>query len=457
MNTPLSEIAKRLTAMNSKEVVSDVPVRARGPADLSRAARVGLWSLAIGFGGFLLWAAVAPLDQGVPAPAMVTIDTKRKPVQHLQGGIVKEVLVHEGQEVKSGDVLVRMDDALVQSNYQSVRQRYLGLRAMQGRLEAEYGGSASVKFHPDLTAAAKDPLIAQQMQTQVQLMDSRRSSLRAELQATEESIRGQESMARTYEGMLVNRRQQLALLTEELNSTRSLVKEGYAPRNRQSELERQVADANNAIAELLGNTNRTMYAVAELKQRGILRQNEYRKEVESQLAEVTREVLGDEVKYRAVVEDLQRTEIRATVAGHVMSLAVQSPGSVVGAGQKLMDVVPENEALILEAHVAPHMVDHVHANLPVDIRFSSFANTPQLVVQGSVLSVSSDLITEPQTGVAYFLARVNVTPEGLTVLGKRQLQPGMQAEVVFKTGERTLLTYLLHPLTKRVAASLKEE
>ena len=388
---------------------------------------------------------------------MVTIDTKRKPVQHLQGGIVKEVLVREGQKVEPGDVLVRMDDALGQSNYQSVRQRYLGLRATQGRLEAEYSEAPGIKFHPDLTEAAKDPLIAQQMQTQVQLLDSRRSSLRAEMQATQEAIKGQESMARTYEGMLVNRRQQLALLTEELNNTRGLVKDGYVPRNRQFEQERQLADINNAIGELAGNISRTMYTVAELKQRTVQRQNDYRKEVESQLAEVTREVLGDEVRYRAVTEDLQRTEIRATVSGHVMSLAVQSPGSVVGAGQKIMDVVPENESLILEAHVAPHMVDHVHAGLPVDIRFSSFANTPQLVVQGTVLSVSSDLIVEPQTGVSYFLTRVKVTPEGLEVLGKRQMQPGMQAEVVFKTGERTLLTYLLHPLTKRVAASLKEE
>lgn len=427
------------------------------PADSGRVARVGLWALAIGFGGFLLWAGLAPLDEGVPGPGVVAIDTKRKPVQHQTGGLVKEVLVREGDQVQDGQVLVRLDDAVARSNFESVRQRYLGLRAMQGRLQAEQLGRSAISFHPDLEAAASDPLIQQQMQTQIQLFSSRRMALQSDLQSIEESIRGQEGLLRAYEGMQLNRRNQLALLTEELNNTRALVKEGYAPRNRQLELERMAAESNTALAELQGNSVRATHAVGELRQRMISRQKEYRKEVESQLADVTREVQSDEVRFRAVKEELGRTEIKAPVGGQVMALAVQASGSVVQPGQKLMDVVPENEALLLEARVAPHMIDRVHAGLPVDIRFSAFAHSPQLVVDGQVVSVSSDQITEPQTGVSYYLARVAVTPEGLKVLGKRQMQPGMPAEVVFKTGERSLLTYLLHPLTKRIAAAMKEE
>ena len=423
----------------------------------SRTARIGLWALGLGFGGFLLWAALAPLDEGVPGPGMVVIDTKRKPVQHLTGGIVKEVLVREGDVVKEGQVLLRLDDAVSRSNFEAVRQRYLGLRAMQGRLEAENKKLSTVRFHPDLVAASKDPLIQQQMTNQTQLFESRRAAMAADLQSLEESIKGQQGMLTAYQGILGNRRNQLALLTEELNNTRGLVKEGYAPRNRQLELERLVAEANNALADLQGNTLRGQHVIAELRQRMISRQKEYSKEVETQLADVAREVQGDEVKLRAVQDDLGRTEVKAPVAGQVMALTVQTPGSVVQPGQKLMDVVPENEALLLEAHVAPHLIDHVQTGLPVDIRFSAFANSPQLVVQGKVMSVSSDLIVEPQTNVSYYLARVNVTPEGLKSLGKRQMQPGMPAEVIFKTGERSLLTYLLHPLTKRMAASMKEE
>jgi len=427
------------------------------PASSSHAMRTGLWALAIGFGGFLLWAGLAPLDEGVPAPGVVAIDTKRKPVQHLTGGIVKEVLVREGEEVKAGQVLIRMDDAMSKSSFESVRQRYLGLRAMQGRLQAEQLGQVSIKFHPDLLAAGKDPLILQHMQTQQQLLDSRRMALRADIQASEASIQGQEGLVRSYVGMLSSRRGQLALLSEELENTRKLVNEGYAPRNRQLELERMVADSNTAQMELQGNSARATFAINELRQRIIARQNEYRKEVESQLADVTREAQSEEPKFRAVSDELARNEIKAPVSGQVMSLAVQTPGSVVQPGQKLLDVVPENEALLLEVHVAPQLIDKVHNELPVDIRFSAFAHSPQLVVRGKVVSVSSDLIVEPQTGASYYLARVAVTPEGLKSLGKHQMQPGMPTEVVFKTGERSLLTYLLHPLTKRVAAAMKEE
>ncbi len=122
-----------------------------------------------------------------------------------------------------------------------------------------------------------------------------------------------------------------------------------------------------------------------------------------------------------------------------------------------MDIVPEDEKLILEARVPPHVIDRVHGELPVDIRFNAFANSPQLVVNGVVSSVSGDLLTDPATNLSYYLARVAVTPEGLKKLGKRQMQPGMPAEVIFKTGERSMLTYVLHPLTKRLAASMTEE
>jgi membrane fusion protein, protease secretion system len=138
---------------------------------------------------------------------------------------------------------------------------------------------------------------------------------------------------------------------------------------------------------------------------------------------------------------------------------VQTVGGVIGPGQKLMDIVPDDEQLIVEAKVAPNLIDRVHAGLPVDMRFNSFANSPQLVVQGKVLSVSRDLLSEQvgQTMQQYYLSRVTVTPEGHKELGKRVLQAGMPVEVVFKTGERSMLTYLLHPLTKRIAASMKEE
>lgn len=429
------------------------------PADTGRAARVGLWALGLGFGGFLLWAAFAPLDEGVPAQGTVMVDTKRKTVQHLSGGIIQRVLVREGELVHEGQVLIELDAATARANYESVRQRYLGLRAMQGRLVAEQTEASAVTFHPDLLEAASDPLIQVQMDTQRQLFQSRRAALRAAVQGVEESIRGQEALLQTYENMLGPRRSQLALLQEELGHTRGLVADGYAPRNRQLELERQVAEANAAIAELTGNTLRARRAIAELRQQIAARRQEYRKEVETELGNVLREVQSDAEKLIAVRADLERTEIRSPASGQAIGLAVQTVGGVIQPGQKLMDIVPEGEPLLLEARIDPHLIDKVHSGLKTDVRFNAFAHSPQLVVEGEIVSVSSDLLTEQLGGmqVSYYLARVKLTPEGMQVLGPRRMQPGMPVEVIIKTGERSMLTYLLNPLTKRLAASMKEE
>lgn len=435
-----------------------VPIAQAGD-DARRAGRVGLWALALGLGGFMLWAAFAPLDEGVPSQGMVAIDTKRKAVQHLTGGIVKEVLVREGQRVKDGQLLLRLDDVAARANYETIRQHYLSLRATQGRLQAEQAGLDRIQFHPDLRSAVTDPQIQSQVSTQEQLFQSRRAALRAELQAFQESIEGQQGLLLAYKSMLTSRHSQLALLEEELTKTRELVRDGYAPRNRQLELERMVADANASMSELMGNMTRGQRTVGELRQRVIAKQQDYRKEVESQLTEVTREVQSDEGRFRALADDLARIDIKSPAEGQVVGLAVQTVGGVIQAGQKLMDIVPDNELLLIETKVAPHLIDRVHAGLPVDIRFNAFANSPQLVVDGKVVSISSDLLTE-QNGTQYsqyYLSRVTVTPDGLKRLGKREMQPGMPVEVVLKTGERSLLAYLMHPLARRLAAAMKEE
>ena len=428
----------------------------QAPADTGRSARIGLWALAIGFGGFLLWAAFAPLDEGVPSQGIVAIDTKKKMVQHLTGGLIKEVLVREGDHVKEGQLLIRLDEAVARANFEASRQRYIGLRAMEGRLQAEQRDLPKITFHPDVLEAARDPQIQQVVFTQEQLFQSRKAAQRAEIQSIQESILGQEGMIAAYDGMRMNRTNQQSLLNEELTNTRGLVAEGYVPRNRQLELERNASEINSSLAELQGNTIRAKRAVGELRQRLILRQQEVRKEIETQLADVSREVPGDAEKYRATRDDLNRIEIKSPATGQVVALAFQSVGAVIAPGQKLMDIVPEDQSLLIEARVAPHLIDKVRAGLPVDVRFSGFSNTPQLVVEGKVASVSGDLLVEPN-GAGYYLARIGVTPEGRKILGKRQLQPGMPVEVVFITGERSMLTYLIHPLTKRLAASMKEE
>lgn len=425
------------------------------PSDTRAPARLGLWVLGLCLGGFLFWAGLAPLAEGVATPAMVTLDTKRKAVQHPQGGIISAVLVKEGQFVNKGAPLLRLDDAALQANFESVRQRYWTSRAMEGRLIAEQTGALKISFHPDLLGK-DDPLIKQTINDQQQLFQSRRQAKAAEMQAIEESIRGQLASMQGYEGMLKNRNAQQAYLEEDLKGLSDMVEEGYAPRSKLLEMERIANGLMGAIAELQGNILRSRAAIAEMKMRAIQRTLELRVEVDSQLIDVRREVQADAEKYAAVSEQVGRSVIRAPVEGQVVGLAVQTVGGVIGSGQKLMDIVPENETLLLEARIPPNLIDRVRSGLETDVRFSSFAHSPSLVVQGKVESVSSDLITEPQQ-LPYYLARISVTAEGMRQLGSRQLQAGMPAEVVIKSGERTVLTYLLHPLLKRMAASMKEE
>ncbi|MBF7731668.1 HlyD family type I secretion periplasmic adaptor subunit [Pseudomonas sp. N040] len=420
--------------------------------------RLGLWAIALGFGGFLLWATFAPLDEGVPTSGIVSVDTKRKTIQHLQGGLIREVLVREGQLVEPGQILIRLDDGIARANYESVRQHYLGLRAKESRLLAEQQGLDEIIFHPSLVeAAASDPLIRQHTFAQIQLLRSRRASLAANLKAIEESINGQESVVRSYRSAIDSRQSQIALLERELKGVRNLVKDGYAPLNHQMELERSVGEIAAASAELQADLAQAQGMILELRQREQGLRSDYSQDVDAQLTDVLLDVQAEAERFKAVSEELARTQIRTPVGGHVVGLSVQTVGGVVQAGERLMDVVPQDEALVLETRVPPNLIDRIHLGAPVDVRFSSFAHSPQLVVEGVVHSISADILTDPASNLSYYLARVTLSKSGMRKLGQRQLQPGMPVEVVIKTGERTLLTYLLHPLTKRLSASMTEE
>lgn len=426
--------------------------------DTRRPMRIGLWVLGLGFGGFMLWAALAPLDEGVPTQGTVSIDTKRKSVQHLTGGLVSEILVREGEMVAEGQVLARLDMATSRATFESEHQRYMGLLAAENRLLAEQAGATKITFDPEVLAS-KDPMVQEQVATQRSLFAARRAALEAEFRSYEQSIQGQEAMVISYLGQLDSAAVRLASLKEELAGIRDLVAEGYAPRNRQLDLERQVVATEGAMKELNGNLARTRSTIAELRQRTTQRQQEYYKEGNAQLAQIRMDLQPGREKYKAASDILSRTDLRAPVAGQVVGLTVQTVGAVIQPGQKLMDIVPSNETLLLETRIPPHLIDRVTPGQLTDIRFNAFAHSPSLVVEGKLDSVSSDLIVEsgPAGSVSYYLARISVTPEGLRTLGNRRMQPGMPAEVIIKTGERSMLKYLLYPLVKRISASMKEE
>jgi len=444
--------------MPQKQAPSTMDCAPELSVDTGRPMRTGYRVLGFGLGLFLVWAAFAPLDEGVPAPGTVMLDTKRKAVQHQQGGIVSEVLVGEGQMVQEGDTLIRLDAANMRANFESVKQNYMAFRAQEGRLLAEQLDQSDINFHPDLISAADDPFVKQHMDNQLSLFHARRSGRKAEINAINESILGQQAILQSLRDVLPYRQEQLQLLFTELQGIKDLVSEGYAPRNRQSELERQHAEISANLADLHGNIARNTNTVAELRLRAVQRQQEFRQEVGSQLAEVRRQVEADGERLRAVSAELARTEIKAPTTGQVVGLNIQTVGGVVQPYQTLMDIVPENEVLLLEVNVPPHLIDRISLDDVVDVRFNNFSHSPQLVVEGKLVSISQDLLSDPRGQIPpYYLARVVLTKTGMEQLSSRVMQPGMPAEVLIKTGRRSLLTYLLHPLVKRIASSLTEE
>lgn len=366
--------------------------------DTRRHILLGVVFLLVGFGGFLIWAAFAPLDEGVPCSGVVSIATKSKVIEHLHGGKIAAIYVNEGQMVQKGDVLITLDSLATKARYDEVHQRYIGVRAAESRLLAEQQGAVRVVFHPDVANDPDQQLARQHMLTQSRLFASRQTTLR--------------------------------LLQERLNGVKQMVREGYAPRNQQRDLEIRIA--------------------------------QHKGETETQLSRIQREVGADAEKVKVLAEELRDTVIKAPVSGQVIDLKVHTVGSVIQPGQKLMEIVPAAERLLIEAKIPPHLIDRIHSGLIADVRFASFANSPQLVVDGEVSSVSKDLLTQSRMnpaypGASYYLALVSITPDGIKKLGGRKLQPGMPVQVVIKTGERSLLTYLIHPFIKRMSAALKEE
>ncbi len=437
--------------------ITDVDAREL-KTDTTPVIRLGFWVLIVGFGLFLAWAALAPLDEGVVAPATVSIETRRKVVQHMSGGVVKSVAVKEGTEVKLGDVLAVLDDATIRASVEGIRQNYLAQRAMESRLLAEASGARSITFHPDL-AGTKDLVAQQHIAVQQQLFASRRAAQDAEIAAARQAVLGLEGQIAGLRQTLASRRTQASLQAQQLASVSSLASDGFAPKNQALQLEQAQADLNAGIAEVQINIQRAQSGIAETNLRIAQRQQEYAKEVSTPLADVRREVQANQERLAAISAELERMQVRAPVGGQVIGLAVNGPGAVVTPGMRLLDIVPTGESLLLDARIPPAVIDRIKIGDPVEVRFSAFANAPQLVVHGKLVSLSRDAVTEqtPMGTVSFFLGRVELTPEGMKAMGSRELHAGMVAEVLVKTGERSLLTYMLHPLTKRLAAAMTEE
>lgn len=436
---------------------ADAPLAECPDTDYGSTVRAGLWILALGFGGFLAWAALAPLDEGVPTQGVVAVESKRKRVDHLYGGIVERILVRDGQAVREGEELVELNEVQSKAALNATLSQWRIAAATAARLRAEREGLAAIAYPPELAKMIDDPEAAAAMRAQSELFRSRRSALAGELAIIAESVRGLELQLASLEQLVGGRAKQVSLFQEQLASFRRLNTDGFVSRNHLLDLERQLSEVQSRQSEDLANIAGVNARLAEFRMRRAQRELEYRREVEAQLAEVQKDVAVGGERLSAVRDAHRRLMLRAPVAGTVVDLAFHTVGGVVKPGDRILDIVPSGDELIVEAQVAPQYIDRVRAGLAADVHFDAYSSRLQRpVLAGEVKTVSADALVDARSGGAYYAMRVAVAGEELRKLQELQLQPGMQVTVMVKTGERSFLAYLARPLLRRFTSALTE-
>lgn len=445
--------------MQIAEVISHDVAPLTVDTDPRAYSRLGWLIVALGFGGFVLWASLAPLDKGVPLSGTVAKEGNRKTVQNLAGGTVQAILAKDGDAVKAGQVLVRMNNVQAGAQAESARTQYFTARAMEARLLAERDGSGRMTMPASLNAFQQDPRVVANFALQEQLLSSRRGALESELSAYDENIAGLKLQSQGISESRDNKKIQLEILKEQLSGMRDLAKDGFVARNRLLDLERTYAQINGSISEDIGNIGRSQRQILELKLRRAQRTQDYQKEVRGQLSDVQREAEALVSRLSGLDFELAAVDVKAPVDGVVVGLNVFTIGGVVPAGARLLDIVPTGDALVVEGQLAVNLVDKVHNGLPVDLIFSAFNTNTTPHIPGVVTQVSADRSVDEKTGAPYYKVRARVTPEGKKLIAKLKLdvQPGMPVEIFVKTGERTMMNYLLKPVFDRAKSSMSEE
>jgi len=418
---------------------------------------IGFLGLILSFGVFMAWAFLAPLGEAVVAHGEVTVVSNKKTVQHQYGGTIKEILVADGARVKKGQILVRLDDAQPKANLTTIRSDYFLALVQEARLLAERSRTGAIVFPEEITSLGHLPEIANLIKTQQGLFNARRGSLENEITILKGNIGAMEEYISRIEELQGSRLRQMELLTGEMNSLREIVEQGYYPRTRIIEMERMWADLSGRRSEDLGNIARTKNAISEYKLTIVRREQEFLKEVEALLGDVQKKSSAIKDQYAATLDVLEKTEIKAPEDGFVVGLIMHTTGGVVASGQRIMDIVPVDVELIVEAKLMTADRDRVHDGLKVDLMFTAFDAKRTPVIEGEVIMVSADRLIDETTRTPHYLCKIRLTEKGIRQLGDRQLQPGMPVQVTVRVNhQRTLMDYLIKPLFDRIAVTFKE-
>lgn len=443
----------------ASEVISHIVEPVEVDTDSSRFSRIGWLLVLLGFGGFVLWALFAPLDKGVPMSGTVAAQSNRQAVQHLTGGTVQQLLVRDGDQVKEGQVVARMNPVTATSAVQLTEVQYLSALANVARLAAERDNVKTIKFPAEIEQRRGEPAVADLISMQNGLLLSRQNALQSQLSGVDENIAGLKMQIQGLQESRDSKKEQMTLLKEQLDGMRDLAKEGYVARNRLLELERTYAQLSGAVSEDIGNIGRSQRQVLELTLRRTQAMQDNQKEVRTHMNDMQREADAQRARLTAEQFQLSNIDVKAPVAGTVVGLAVFTNGGVIPSGFKLMDIVPEGDPLVAEGQLPVNLVDKVYPGLKVELIFSAFNANKTPHIEGEVVLVAADRQVDERTGMPYYVVKVKVTSKGQQMMAEHKMdaRPGMPVELFVKTGERTMMNYLFRPILDRMPAALGGE
>lgn len=411
----------------------------------------GFVIIAIMFGGFGVWSAMAELARGIRAPGQVVIQTERQQIDHLEGGIVQEVLVKEDEQVVKGQPLVRLDVTQARSQIEQAAALYDQSMALEARLVAELANAETITFPQSLRERANhEPRIREMLHNETELFKARRNELAGTVSIYEQRVDQLKRQIVGFEAQLTSTKEQSVLIKDELDGLRTLLEKGYVPMTRVRALERVAAQLEGQQGELQAKIAAAEVQIGEARMQIEQQTKAFNRDLLDQLQQIRTKITQLEAQMSAARDRIERGIVRAPHAGTVMGLKVHTIGASVGSGETLMYVVPDDETLVIDTLIEPKDIEYVHVGMPVDVRVS-FGGGGKMgkrapLLHGEVTRVSPDVMQAPD-GRSFYTARLTVGPEEWDKLGDHKVMPGMQADILFKAGSRTLLDYIVRPIS----------
>lgn len=430
------------------------------PTDPAPYVRAGVLILVLAFGGLGGWSAIAPLASAVVATGQVKVEARRKVIQHLEGGIVVEILVTDGDAVEANQTLLRLSDVSPSAQLRIVRLQLNAARILEARLVAERESPEQVAFPQDILAEARtDAEIQHMLDAETRFFTARRESLASEREILTRRTEQLRQQRIGLQGLIKAQENRIGLYQGEADEWQRLFDAKLADKLRLLQVRRELAELEGENASSEAKLAEVGVAISEAEGQLVLREQKEMAEVAALLRETQTQIADLSTRVVALEDTLSRTEVRTPVEGIVVGQQIRTVGAVIGPGEPLMEIVPDSDQLVVVANISPVDIDSIHIGQSADIRFTAFNFSNTLVTIGEVVNISADAMQDPESGLQFYEAEVIVDPAGLEQLQAQGnvLIPGMPAEVLIKTGGRTLLNYLVKPFTDMLARAFREK